>query len=72
VKESTDAADHAPESSLDESIDQIDPKRLEAILQADPQRLSPPFYNCFSNTFANSPNFVKRLARASTSDTDGK
>jgi hypothetical protein len=50
-------------ATLDESLDRIDPERLSGILHSDAQRLSPPFYNCFSNTFANSPNFAKRLAR---------
>jgi hypothetical protein len=54
---------------LDKALDEIDADRLADLFQQHGQTLSPPFYNCFDNTFANSPNFMKRLARSQLSRT---
>lgn len=50
-------------TSLDDLLVAADSERLKTIFESSGQQMSPPFYNCFDNSFANSPNFAKRLAR---------
>jgi hypothetical protein len=60
-----DNRDPLPSESerLDDRLGCVDAERLKTIFESSGQQLSPPFYNCFNNAFANSPNFAKRLAR---------
>jgi len=46
---------------LDRCLAQTDLSKLASIAGNMPSS-QPPFYNCFTNQFANSPNFQKRLA----------
>jgi hypothetical protein len=62
VEKNRDSVPAALES-LDDVLSRVDSDKLKTIFVSDGHQLSPPFYNCFDNAFANSPNFAKRLAR---------
>jgi len=57
-----DHAEPPGTSDLDRRLTESDLTKLAAMAgTVSKPVMMPPFYNCFVNTFANSPNFTKRL-----------